>query len=436
MTYTRRYENFLIAVLFLTWGTVFLDRMAQLYLAPYIIADLHMSNEQVGIMASVTGLAWAVSTVLFGALSDRIGRRTVLIPAVFAFSLLSWISGMAHSYEQLLLIRALLGFAEGPCFSVIMALMEESSEPKRRATNIGLVISAASLVGLGVAPVLTTQIAGHFGWRWAFFVAGLPGIILGLMIIFYVAEPRTQADNPAARAGKSAGPASIGEFFSVLRYRNVLLCCVGAACNLTLLFLLNVFGPLYITQVAGQAPTTAGFILGATGLGAFIWGFVLPGLSDKTGRKPMLLINAFTSGLVPLLLLVPMLYANLWLMALLLIAFTGGQSIAALTQVIIPTETNSAPSRSRGHRARDDVRRIRRRHRGACYRRQAGPVAWLGADALGCRRFDGRPVLRDTVHARNGGSSRRRRSRRSPHRRRASLLKRRGWLAAVSYGAR
>ena len=339
MTYTRRYENFLIAVLFLTWGTVFLDRMAQLYLAPYIIADLHMSNEQVGIMASVTGLAWAVSTVLFGALSDRIGRRTVLIPAVFAFSLLSWISGMAHSYEQLLLIRALLGFAEGPCFSVIMALMEESSEPKRRATNIGLVISAASLVGLGVAPVLTTQIAGHFGWRWAFFVAGLPGIILGLMIIFYVAEPRTQADNPAARAGKSAGPASIGEFFSVLRYRNVLLCCVGAACNLTLLFLLNVFGPLYITQVAGQAPTTAGFILGATGLGAFIWGFVLPGLSDKTGRKPMLLINAFTSGLVPLLLLVPMLYANLWLMALLLIAFTGGQSIAALTQVIIPTET-------------------------------------------------------------------------------------------------
>ncbi len=86
-----------------------------------------------------------------------------------------------------------------------------------------------------------------------------------------------------------------------------------------------------------------------------------------------------------------------------------------------PDRDDSAPSRSRGHRARDDVRRIRRRHRGACYRRQAGPVAWLAADAMGCRRFDGRPVRRDTVHARNGGSRGRRRSQRSPHRRRASL---------------
>ncbi len=339
MIYTRRYENFLVAVLFLTWGTVFLDRMAQLYLSPYLISDLQLSNEQIGILASVTALAWAVSTVLFGAVSDRVGRRAVLIPAVFIFSLLSWVSGVVKTYEQMLLVRALLGFAEGPCFSVIMAIMEESSEPSRRAPNVGLVISAASLVGLAAAPVLTTQIAAHFGWRWAFFVAGVPGIILGFLITFFVAEPRRQQNNPANIGIRPAEPIKISDYFSVLRYRNMLLCCVCAAANLTGLFLLSVFGPLYITQVAGEAPTTAGFILGAWGLGSFFGGFIFPAISNRIGRKLMLLINAVSTGLIPVLLLVPFLYLHLWLLMLLLFAFSGGQSIAALTHVIIPTET-------------------------------------------------------------------------------------------------
>jgi MFS family permease len=337
MKYTRRYENFLVAVLFLTWGTVFLDRMAQLYLAPYLLPDLHMNNAQAGFVASITGLAWAVSTLLFGAVSDRVGRRAVLIPAVFAFSLLSWISGMVQSYEQLLLVRALLGFAEGPCFSVIMAIVEESSEPSRRASNVGLTISAAALVGLALAPVLTTQVAAHFGWRWAFFVAGIPGIILAVLILLFVAEPSRQADNPAALATRR--PAGIKEYFSVLQYRNMLLCCLIGASNLTFLFLLGVFAPLYITQVAHQAPTTAGLILGAVGLGSFFTGFILPAVSDRTGRKPMLLINSVTTGLIPLLLLVPSLYEHLWLMAVLMFAFSAGQSMAALALVIIPTET-------------------------------------------------------------------------------------------------
>ena len=107
----------------------------------------------------------------FGALSDRVGRRPVLVPAVFAFSTLSWVTGLAHSFHQLLLIRALMGVAEGPTWSIMTALIEESSSPKRRGRNIGLVVSAAAFVGLAAAPVLTTQVAaagaggGHFSLR-------------------------------------------------------------------------------------------------------------------------------------------------------------------------------------------------------------------------------------------------------------------------------
>jgi MFS family permease len=176
-------------ILFFTWGTVFLDRMSQLYLAPYFAPEFHLSDQQIGFLASVVSITWALSALFFGALSDRFGRRPVLIPAVFIFSALSWLSGIAHSFEQLLVIRALMGVAEGPCWSVINAINEESSPPTRRGRNVGLVVSAAALVGLCAAPILTTQVASRLGWRWGFFVAGVPGILMGLLIWKFVKEP-------------------------------------------------------------------------------------------------------------------------------------------------------------------------------------------------------------------------------------------------------
>lgn len=336
MTQSRRYENALLAILFFTWGTVFLDRMAQLYLAPYMIPDLRMTNEQVGFLASVVALSWAISTLVFGAVSDRFGRRTVLIPAVFAFSLLSWLSGVVQTYEQMLVVRALLGFAEGPCFSVIMATMEESSTPSRRGRNIGVLISAASLIGAAVAPVLTTQVAAYYGWRWAFFVAGVPGFVLGILILLYVKESKGQGAGDMMHAQR---PTGLADYFSVLRYRNMLLCCVAGAANLTWLFLLSVFAPLYITQIAHQAPTTAGFLLGATGFGSFFAGIIFPALSDRTGRKPMLLFMSAMSAVIPLALLVPALYAHLWVLAAIMFLFNMGQGVTALALVLVPTET-------------------------------------------------------------------------------------------------
>ena len=69
----RRYENALVGILFFTWGTVFLDRMSQLYLAPYFAPEFHLSHEQIGTLASVLAITRALSTLFFGALSDRFG---------------------------------------------------------------------------------------------------------------------------------------------------------------------------------------------------------------------------------------------------------------------------------------------------------------------------------------------------------------------------
>ena len=334
MDNSRRYENTLLAILFFSWGTVFLDRTSQHYLAPYFAPEFHLNHQQIGMLGSVVAITWALSTLFFGALSDRVGRKPILVPVVFAFSLLSWISGMVHSYHQLLLVRALLGIAEGPAWSIMTALIEESSHPTRRGRNIGIVVSAAALVGLAVAPVLTTQVAARVGWRWAFFVSGVPGFLLGLLIWKYVKEPEKKDDS-----GAHGHPVKVRNFLSILRYRNIWLCCAGAAGFLTWLFLHNIFAPLYITEVAHQAPTTAGFLMGASGLGSFFFALFFPRLSDRIGRKPVLLLMAAMCAMVPLALLISPLYSHPWVLAAILALTNAGQGIGALILVLVPTES-------------------------------------------------------------------------------------------------
>ncbi|MGI4877878.1 MAG: MFS transporter [Janthinobacterium lividum] len=220
------------------FGTVMLDRMIQLFLGPQLVADLHLRPSQIGLLAGVVSVCWAASTLVFGALSDRIGRKRVLVPAMIIFSLLSWVSGLANSFGQLLIIRALLGLAEGPCWSVIMALMEEHSAPGRRGRNIGIVVCAGSLVGSSIGPIFATQVAAHFGWRGAFYAAGVPGLALAALVAMLIAEP--------VRVGKNVGErASIR---LVLGSRDLWLCFAAALLLTVWIFGFNAFAPLYMSH--------------------------------------------------------------------------------------------------------------------------------------------------------------------------------------------
>ena len=330
--FSARYEFGLVVLFFFTWGAVFLDRMSVLYLAPFIAPDLKLTHADVGLLASSLAVAWAVSSLVFGAVSDRFGRRPVRVPAVFAFSRLSWLSGIAQSFGQLLAVRTLMGAAEGPTWSTITATIEESSLPERRGRNVGVVVSAAALVGLALAPILTTQIAARWGWRAACFVAGVPGLVLGILLWKIVREPGKNSAHPHPKP-------SLTGYLSLLRYRNMLLCCLGSAGFMTWLWVMSAFAPLYITEVNKDSATFAGLILAASGLGAFLWGLLLPWLSDYTGRKPALLVVALVSAVVPLTYQMPFLISHPWLMAIAGFIANGGQCIAALTLVVIPTES-------------------------------------------------------------------------------------------------
>jgi len=117
------------------------------------------------------------------------------------------------------------------------------------------------------------------------------------------------------------------------------LCCAGAAGFLTWLFLDNIYAPLYITEVAHQAPTTMGFLMGASGLGSFFFALFFPSLSDRIGRKPVLLIMAALCAVVPLALLITPLYSYPWILAAIVALTNAGQGIGALILVLVPTES-------------------------------------------------------------------------------------------------
>jgi len=109
-TRSTRYQFILVALLSLNFGIVFFDRNAVSFLMPFIQPELGLSNTQVGIIGSGLSFTWALAAFGIGKLSDAIGnRKLLLIFATIAFSLCSFLSGLASSFALLLGARLLMG---------------------------------------------------------------------------------------------------------------------------------------------------------------------------------------------------------------------------------------------------------------------------------------------------------------------------------------
>ena len=283
-TWNVRYEYTAVAMLALGFGLVGLDRFIILPLFPVMMADLHLDYQDLGNISAVLAIAWGISSIFMGRLSDRIGRRKVLIPAVLLFSLLAGLSGLANGVAALLLIRAVMGVSEGAFTPTAIAATAESSHPRRRGLNIGIQQAFFPILGLGLAPVLATQLLLVLpSWRWVFVVVSLPGFILAWCMYRRLQETRVA---PVANEGEGQAQ---GRWLDALRYRNVALNILGMFCMLTSLFVLSVMMPNYLTDYLHLSLQQMGFVMSAIGLGGFIGQLVLPGLSDRIGRKPVVL---------------------------------------------------------------------------------------------------------------------------------------------------
>jgi MFS family permease len=328
------YENGLLLILGLSFGFAFFDRNAINYLAPYLVKDLGLSNTQIGMLGSALALSWAVSAFVVGRWSDAVGvRKPFLIGILLVFSVCSILSGLATSFPMLLASRLLMGIAEGPFMPICVALLAVESSPKRRGLNIGIVQSLfSSLLGAALAPLILVRLAEWASWRVAFFLSGVPGILCALAIMRWVREPKAAAvsKQPSSKEGK-------GTFSVILGERNIRLCGLIACLMVSWLMLHQNFLSLFLTTVRGLSNQQMSGVMSATGFCAAIVGFIGAGISDRLGRKPVIIFTCLISLLTPL----AGLYFHGSIAMLTALMFIGwiGTAAFALFMAVIPGET-------------------------------------------------------------------------------------------------
>ena len=331
------YENALVLILGVTFGIVFMDRLAVNYLAPFIVHDLHLSATQVGLTSSALAITWALSNIGTGRLSDLMGRRKpLLIVAVLVFSVCSFVSGLATSFAVLIGARLFMGVAEGPVPPMVLTLMAESSSPRRIGLNTGLIINGClSLFASVLGPIVLIGLAQTLNWRAAFWIAGAPGLIMAVVIARFVRERRPPPAAPSA-ADASAKPPQADGFLHILARRNIVLCTLIACFVMATLMIGSAFGSLYLIDVRHIPPTQASLLLSAQGAANMV-SFVVAALSDRIGRKPAVIAFCLLGLAAPLGMLY--FHGSLWGLGALMAIGGLAQGVTAVLFVAIPAET-------------------------------------------------------------------------------------------------
>jgi predicted MFS family arabinose efflux permease len=288
-----KYENRLLLLLGVSWGFAFFDRNSASVLIPYIAKDLALTNTQSALINSVLAITWALGAYVIARWSDARGsRKPFLVAFLLIFSGCSFLSGLATTFPVLLIARAIMGAVEGPFLPVCLTIMAIESSPGRRGVNAGIMQNFfAALLGQSLAPAVLPVIAEAHGWRAAFFVAGLPGLLCTLGVWLWVREPTSQEQAAlyGIAATESAGGGRHMGIFDMLAVRNVLVCCLISVFMVGWFIMGWTFLPKFLTEVRGMPGPAMGSLLSVLGFASALSGFGAPWLSDRIGRKPVMI---------------------------------------------------------------------------------------------------------------------------------------------------
>jgi MFS family permease len=330
---SRSYELRVLVLLGLAFGFAYFDRMALTFLAPFVQEDLSLSNEEIGWANSGLSLTWALGAFLIGRWSDRIGRRKpFLIGALLLFSACSVLSGLAWSFESLLATRVVMGAAEGPFLPICLAIMAAASGPTRQALNAGIVQNVfGPIVGTALASFALVRTAVAFDWHAAFFVAGIPGLVLAFLIWRFVDEP----ERPQAAPGDAAeaAPAERG----LLAHRNIVVCSIVSACAVGSIVIGSIFMPLYLDGPRGYDDLVWSNVMTIVGFCPAVGAIAIALWSDRIGRKPPLVVWTLMMALAPASLL--WFSGPVEILTVLMFLSWMGLGTFPLFMGVIPTET-------------------------------------------------------------------------------------------------
>jgi MFS family permease len=275
----RRYVLGLLAVVY-TFN--FIDRQILAILLPAIKAEFGLSDTILGFLAgSAFALFYATLGVPIALLADRWNRRNLIALALAVWSGMTALSGAAANVTQLALARIGVGVGEAGCSPPAHSMIADLYPPAERSTAMGIFTLGIS-AGIMIAYLAGGWVAENIGWREAFFIVGVPGLVLSLLVRFSIEEPRRGQSE--GRLDDRARPAIATVARFLLGRRSFLHLALGSGLAAFNGYAVISFLPTFLYRSHGMDLTYIGVWLGlilgiAGGLGFAGGGYVADRLS-------------------------------------------------------------------------------------------------------------------------------------------------------------
>jgi len=268
------------------WGLDAMDGLVYQYLLPSLLVSFGMSLTEAGSIASANYFASAIGGWLGGWLCDRYGRARILQITILWFSFFSFLSGIAQTYEQLLVIRILQGLGFGAEWAVGAVLLGEMVERKYRGKAVGTMHSAAA-IGSGLAALLAGPVASLFdpeyGWRVAFWVGMLPAVL-----VFFVRRSDDDSDvykEAMKRACAEGRKTKVLAIFSPALLRTTILASLLALGAQGAGYAVSNYLTTFLQHERGLSAGVAGLYVMMNSAGGFFGFLANASLSDRVGRR-------------------------------------------------------------------------------------------------------------------------------------------------------
>jgi MFS family permease len=268
-----------LGVLTLVYVLNFLDRTLIYILFTPIKAEMNFSNLQLGLLGATSfTIFYTLLGIPFGRLADRVSRTKMIAAGLAVWSLFSGLTGFAWSFETMFLCRVMVGVGEATLGPAALSLLSDHFPPERRAT-VQAVYSSGIAIGAGLASFLGGYLGQEWGWRWAFYLLGFPGLAVALLVL---------AIRETQRGATETAPAAYGarDWKILLRSKPLLYLYSGYALFGLAANSLSIWGAVFFGRVHGLPLALIGTMGGILSLAAGVPGTILGGaLADRFGRR-------------------------------------------------------------------------------------------------------------------------------------------------------
>ena len=325
-------------------------------------SELALTDGQLGALMTGFLVVYTVTAPAFGMLGDRWARPKLIAFGVGCWSVATALSGLAGSYIALLAARASVGIGEAAYGTIAPSLLSDYF-PLAQRGRVMAVFFCAIPVGSALGYMVGGVVGTHFGWRAAFFVAGIPGLALALLCLWLYDPPRGSQDPaPAGAPGSRGAPKSAGApgmgaatkatYLLLLKNRPYVYTVLGYAAYTFAMGGLAYWMPAFLERVRGISPEKStlqfGEIVVVTGfLGTFIGGW-LGDYCARYSKQAYLIVSAAATLIAApfvwfaLTTASPVTYLVCMVIAQLLLFLSTGPINASIVNLVMPTQRASA----------------------------------------------------------------------------------------------